>query len=112
MRGDSRDREEGMDIDSVGCLMKTQGVGLLCGHLRGGVTVARPDDSGLLGVQKGQWNRSAALPWQVGQQCPDGMTGWLQPGGAQGLRLQVTKPSRQVHRLQGSRGSGNSWLLR
>lgn len=70
--------------------------------------------SGLLEVQKGRGGGRAgiALPWQVGQQCPDGMSGWLQPRGSQGLRPQVTKPSRQVHRLQGARGSGNSWPLR
>lgn len=92
--------------------MNTEVVGLLCGCLRGGAMVARPGDSGLLRVEKGRWEEGAALPWQMGQQCPDGVTGWLQPRGSQGWRLQVTKPPRQVHRLQGSRGSGNSWLLR
>lgn len=62
------------------------------------------------GVEKGSGR--AGLPWQVGQQCPDGVSGWLQPRGSQGRRLQFTKPPRQVHRLQGSRGSGKSWLLR
>jgi hypothetical protein len=56
--------------------------------------------------------RGALLPWQVGQQCSGTMSGWLQAGGSQGRRVQVTKPPRQVHRLQASRGSGNSWLLR
>lgn len=74
--------------------------------------MARPGGSELLGGQRGSGRTRTALPWQVGQQRPDGVSGWLQPRGSQGRRLQVTKPPRQVHTLQGSRGSRNSWLLR
>ena len=77
--------------------------GLAVRPSQGRVTVTRPTDRG---------SGRAGLPWQVGQQCPAWVSGWLQPRGSQGRRLQVTKPPRQVHRLQGSWGSGNSWLLR
>lgn len=66
-------------------------------------------DSRPLGAPAGAGD---GLPWQVGQQCPGRVSGWLQPRGSQGRRPQVTKPPRQAHRLQGSRGSRNSWLLR